>query len=180
MASINETLTRIDEAEDPLTGLSYLEEMRRETDLVERRLIEDARAQGTGWAQIAAALGLKSRQAAEQRWLRLCGEKTRDPIGVRTSRRYQQSVDTHAGPAIRELRAAVVVALREIDDDPAWDGIHSRAVLLRESLSAAVSAAPGALYALVRHAVEDLGVLDHTSESLDRLRDALDAATPRT
>lgn len=45
--------------------------------------MERARAAGMSWSQIAAALGLRSRQAAEQRYLRRTG---RDPDRARRRR----------------------------------------------------------------------------------------------
>jgi hypothetical protein len=58
---------------DQLLGvLGRIDELRAGLDRAERQLIGAAREQGASWRELAAALGLRSRQAAEQRWLRLC------------------------------------------------------------------------------------------------------------
>jgi hypothetical protein len=141
---------------DPLTALSQLRQVRRELDRRERRLIEDSRALGASWADIAVALGLRSRQAAEQRWLRLCGEATRDPSRARVARQNQRAVDASYGAPIARLRAAAQTAYRQIEDDSVWDQRHPRAVLIEMSLRSAVDAAPGALFELVTQAEADL------------------------
>ena len=68
-----------------LAALTDLASVRREMDEIERDLIQDARDSGASWARIATALGLASRQAAEQRMLRLQGESRRDPGWARWS-----------------------------------------------------------------------------------------------
>ena len=63
-------------ADDPGTGgqleaaLTLTARLRAEVDLTEARLVTTARAAGKTWAEIAAILGLRSRQAAEQRYQR--------------------------------------------------------------------------------------------------------------
>ncbi|GAA1768951.1 hypothetical protein [Luedemannella helvata] len=54
-----------------LSRLAALHEMRRLLDVWEPRLIAAARDAGVSWADIAPALGVASRQAAERRYLRL-------------------------------------------------------------------------------------------------------------
>jgi hypothetical protein len=150
--------------QDPLEGLARIEAARRELDETERALIEAARAQGHGWAAIAAALGLRSRQAAEQRWLRLSSPKKRDPAPERARRREQQSVDIAAGVEIARLRQAAIAAYRQVKGPE----------LLRQTLAAAIDAPPGALFELAAKAVDD----GRTDPRLQNLRDALRAAMP--
>jgi hypothetical protein len=140
-----------------LRALSVLGHVREDLDRLERNLIGAAREQRTGWPEIAAALGLASRQAAEQRWLRLRGGASRDPGRVRAARREQRSVDERQG--LSELRAAAAEAYRRIEADREWDGRHRRAGLVRSSLATALEAPPGALYALCRNVVDDLEVM---------------------
>ncbi|WP_344127299.1 hypothetical protein [Luedemannella flava] len=54
-----------------LAALAALHEVRALLDVWEPRLIGAARAAGVNWADIAPALGVASRQAAERRYLRL-------------------------------------------------------------------------------------------------------------
>lgn len=159
MERINELLTS-----DPLEGLAGIEAARREIDDAERELIEAARAQGHGWAAIATALGLRSRQAAEQRWLRLCAVEKRDPGPERLRRREQHSVDSLAGPEIARLRDAVIAAYRQVKGPE----------LLKQTLAAAIDAPPGALFELASKAVAD----GQDSRQMRALRAALEAAMP--
>jgi hypothetical protein len=50
-----------------LAALDAIPAQRRELDLREHQLISDARRAGATWQQIAARLGYKDRQAAQQR-----------------------------------------------------------------------------------------------------------------
>jgi hypothetical protein len=159
VGSINELLTG-----DPLDGLAGIGAARREVDGAERELIAAARAQGHGWAAIAAALGLRSRQAAEQRWLRLCSLDKRDPGPQRARRREQQSVDSVAGHQIVRLREAAIAAYRQVKGPD----------LLKQTLAAAIDAPPGALFELASKAVGD----GHDSPQLRALKDVLEAAMP--
>lgn len=159
MERINELLTG-----DPLEGLARIEAARREIDEAERELIEAARARGHGWAGIAAALGLRSRQAAEQRWLRLCALEKRDPVPERARRRAQHSVDSIAGAEIARLRQAVIAAYRQVEGPE----------LVKQTLAAAIEAPPGALFELAGKAVND-GV---DTRQMRALREALEAAMP--
>ena len=54
-----------------LAALALLREVRTHIAAWEPELIEAARAAGTSWADLAPALGVASRQAAERRYLRL-------------------------------------------------------------------------------------------------------------
>jgi hypothetical protein len=158
--AINELLTTI----EPLEGLARIEAARRAVDQVERELIEAARAQGHGWAAIAASLGLRSRQAAEQRWLRLSAVEKRDPGPERVRRREQQSVDERAGVAIARLRRAVIAAYRQVKGPE----------LVKQTLAAAIDAPPGALFELAAKAVSD----SQETTEMRALGEALRAAMP--
>ncbi|MFC8296926.1 hypothetical protein [Micromonospora orduensis] len=125
-------------ADVPATRASLDE---RELDLIDR-----ARHGGATWAQIAAALGLGSRQAAEQRRQRL--------VAARRSRR--QHLDLGLPAQIVALRTAVADLDRWIAADRRWDSRFLRAALVRSTVDAALDAPPGSLYALALHLVADL------------------------
>jgi hypothetical protein len=59
------------DATQVLSALMLLRELRDELSGWEPQLIEAARALGTSWADLAPALGVASRQAAEKRYLRV-------------------------------------------------------------------------------------------------------------
>ena len=145
--------------DDVLIALSNLKGVRVDLDRIERELISAAREHSIGWPELADALGLGSRQAAEQRWLRLKGVATRDPAPARRLRREQRIVDEGAGEELAELRRAAIKAYRQIEADHEWDHRHRRAALVRTSLAAAVSAAPSGLYALCDNASSDLDAM---------------------
>jgi hypothetical protein len=164
--------------------LAGLANLRSELDRLERDLIASARDHGASWSQIAAALGLRSRQAAEQRWLRLNANDGRSPAPARLERRRQRGVDELAGPAMLTLRSAVRVALRGIEADPGWDALDPRADLVRNTLDTAVQAPPGAMFSLVSQAMEDLDSFavrasgSAAGTALDNLRAAWTATHP--
>jgi hypothetical protein len=107
-------------------------------------LIDQARRRGMTWAEIAVALGLASRQAAEQRRRRLAA-------GAR-SRRQEQ--DSRYG--LSTLRAAVLALAAAIGADARWDGRFPRAALVRETVATAAEAGSGPLFALAAQAATDL------------------------
>jgi hypothetical protein len=170
--------------EGVLEALAALQTVRTDLDRIERELIASAREREVRWPDIAAALGLASRQAAEQRWLRLQGDTSRDPVRVRSSRREQRVVDSVHGAPVAELRRAARQAYRLIEADPGWDSRHSRAALARTSLQAAVAAPPSALYALCQNAIDDLDLIwaarlpAPLAAAVRRLRQAERAARP--
>jgi hypothetical protein len=175
------------DAGDPdriVAALGRLANLRLAIDDAERELIASARRSGVGWSQIASALGLRSRQAAEQRWLRLIDPSGRDPHQARSSPGSQRSVDETAGSAMVKLRAAAATALRRVAADPEWDACHPRAAMVRASLGAAVSATPGGLYALTENIIGDLDVIGVAGRptavvaALQRFREAFVAARP--
>ena len=72
----------------PLDALASLQSERRRLDEEELRLLAEARRAGLSWAAIAPALGVASRQAAEQRYLRLLSG---DPRPARELRKQEAS-----------------------------------------------------------------------------------------
>lgn len=56
---------------DALAAIEEVRERRQELDRLERDRIAKARTAGAPWGRIATALGVRSRQAAEQRYSRL-------------------------------------------------------------------------------------------------------------
>ncbi|WUJ70119.1 hypothetical protein OG809_34125 [Kribbella soli] len=68
-----ETADRLDDADasELVAALEALARLRGSLDQWEPMLIDVARASGLTWAQLAPALGVASRQAAERRYLRL-------------------------------------------------------------------------------------------------------------
>ncbi|MFR9777525.1 hypothetical protein ACL02O_15905 [Micromonospora sp. MS34] len=119
---------------------------RARLDERELELIDRARHGGATWAQIAAALGLGSRQAAEQRRQRLAA--------VRRSRRHER--DIAYSTRIAAIRGGVVELRRWIDADRRWDARFPRAALVRRTVEAALDADPGPLYGLAALLAADL------------------------
>ncbi|MFI5928583.1 hypothetical protein ACIA3K_21800 [Micromonospora sp. NPDC051543] len=137
----------------PLTGLAEVRAARTRLDEQEAELIDRARHDGATWAQIATALGLGSRQAAEQRRQRLAVAR----------RARRQDLDRCWSPQIVALRAAVAELGRWIATDRRWDSRFRRATLVRSTVDAALDADPGSLYALALHLRADL---DHAGDRL--------------
>lgn len=79
---------------EPLDALTALRALRDELDAWEPRLIELARADGASWAQLAPALGVGTRQAAERRYLRL---RPRGGDGLTREERVRAARDQRAG-----------------------------------------------------------------------------------
>jgi hypothetical protein len=167
-----------------LDSLRALSAERARLDEAELALIDRARQGGSTWSDIAEALGLASRQAAEQRRLRLFTRVVR-----------QQDLDVASPPEIVALRAAVVDLDRRIGADRGWDRRFRRAALARKTLGAAAGADPGALFSLASDALSDLapgparggspdaapgsGLPGLLRSAVDRLRAALETATPK-
>ncbi|GAB2590590.1 hypothetical protein Aab01nite_40190 [Paractinoplanes abujensis] len=144
---------------------------RARLDAEELELIDRARRDGATWGEIAAALGLGSRQAAEQRRLRLVAAVP--PVVVDA---YGKAFDT--------LRQAALELHRRVGADRRWDRRFTRAVLVRETLAAVPAAAGGALFALAEAVIADLAeaaapLPAPTRAAVDRLRAALEAASPQ-
>jgi hypothetical protein len=139
-----------------VAALRLIPTLREELDGVERAVIDAARRSGVSWTEIASALGLRSRQAAEQRRLRLGAGAGRDAAEARQRRRRQRSVDRVAGERAVALRAAVEDLVTVLDREvPAPAGPPTLG-LARRTLRIASEADPGAVVDLARLAVQDL------------------------
>jgi hypothetical protein len=86
---------------DPLAGLAALPDLRRRLDAAEHQLIASSRRRGLAWSRIAAALGLGSPQAAEQRYARLAASGLGLPSrrDVAAYRRVRRAGTAHQPPA---------------------------------------------------------------------------------
>lgn len=129
-----------------LVQLAEVGAARVRLDERELELIDRARHGGATWAQVAAALGLGSRQAAEQRRHRL--------VAARRSRR--QDLDLRYSGRVAAIRTAVSELQRWIAADQRWDVRFRRAALVRSTVEVALDADPGSLYALASHLAADL------------------------
>ncbi|GAA3438833.1 HSP18 transcriptional regulator [Kutzneria kofuensis] len=119
---------------DALAALTLLRHLREELAEWEPRLIASARAHGASWIQLAPALGVASRQAAERRYLRLrpdgTGEATTGEQRVRAER------DRRAGDrAVTKWARDNAIGLRQLaaqvsalDGDQNLDGDAQRHV----------------------------------------------------
>ena len=158
-----------------LSALRAVRDRRARLDADELDLIDRARRDGATWTEIAAALGLASRQAAEQRRLRLARS------AERASRSRREELDHGYGRNLAELRESAVELHRRIGADRRWPGRFTRAALVRDTLAAAPDAPPGALYDLVAEVLVDLGAPNlpaPLTAALDRLRETFRAASP--
>ncbi|GAA0567294.1 hypothetical protein GCM10010172_59120 [Paractinoplanes ferrugineus] len=152
-----------------LSELRTIRERRARLDAEELELIDRARRAGATWAELAAVLGLTSRQAAEQRRLRL----------VAAVRPVRRELDEAYGEKLAAVRAAAVELHRRIGADRRWDKRFVRAVLVRETLEAAPEAPGGGLFALVDAVLGDLAGVPlptPTRQAVERLRSATEAA----
>ncbi|MFC7535251.1 hypothetical protein [Actinoplanes sp. GCM10030250] len=131
---------------EELDQLAEIRAARSRLDEQELALIERARYAGATWSQVGAALGLASRQAAEQRRRRLAAA-----VEARC-----READRAWGPDIAAIRAAMSNLHRWILLDRHWDSRFPRAALTHVTVATALQAAPGALYALAQHALTDL------------------------
>jgi phosphoglycolate phosphatase-like HAD superfamily hydrolase len=157
-----------------LTALRAIPAERARLDARELALIDRSRREGATWAEVAEALGLGSRQAAEQRRLRLTSAV--HPVAA--------ELDLGLGAEVAVLRAATAELHRRVGADRRWDRRFTRAALVRQTLAAAPEAPVSALYALVAAAVADLSAAGAplpapTRAAVTRLRSALEAATPQ-
>jgi hypothetical protein len=158
-----------------LGDLRSIPARRARLDADELQLIDQARREGATWPEIAAALGLASRQAAEQRRLRLAR------AAESASRPLRLQLDEGYGHRVPRLRESAVDLHRKIGADRRWDRRFARAALVRETLEAAPDAPAGALFDLVGAALADLSgpVLPAPLKAaVDRLRDRLAEARP--
>lgn len=98
---------------DALAALTLLRHLREELADWEPRLIAAARAHGASWIQLAPALGVASRQAAERRYLRL----RPDGMGVATTgeQRVRAERDRRAGDrAVTQWARDNAIGLRQL------------------------------------------------------------------
>jgi hypothetical protein len=153
-------------AEAELGQLTEIGAARAGLDERELELIDRARQAGATWVQVAGALGLASRQAAEQRRQRL--------VAAARSRRHDQ--DLRYAHSIVILRAAVDDLHRGIAADRRWTGRFPRAALARATVQTALDAPPGGLYSLAAQAAADLSgapLPGHVRVAVTALRQAL-------
>ncbi|MFD0263977.1 hypothetical protein ACFVH7_37560 [Kitasatospora indigofera] len=121
-----------------LAALLLLRELRTELAGWEAGLVESARAAGATWADLARPMGVASRQAAENRYLRLRpGSGTPGPgdtgaervKAVRDRRAAERNVTTWARTNAADLRvlAAQITALPDLEPDarPAQAALHT-------------------------------------------------------
>ena len=119
--TIRAAATGSGDANQVLSALMLLRQLRDELSGWEPQLIEAARALGTSWADLAPALGVASRQAAERRYLRVrpgtpgsTGEqRVRD---TRDRRAAARTVTTWARANAADLRqlAGQITALTDL------------------------------------------------------------------
>lgn len=124
---------------------------RERLDDRELAVIDQARRDGATWTKVASALGLASRQAAEQRRHRLAAAVER------ASRSRRRELDSRYGDPIVMLRAAVSALCSAIRADGHWEARFVRAALVRDTLTMAAAADPGPLFALAAQVAADLG-----------------------
>ncbi|MBQ1026482.1 hypothetical protein [Micromonospora sp. C95] len=134
----------------PLDQLAGIPATRERLDDTELDLIDRARQAGATWTQVAEALGLGSRQAAEQRRQRLAA--------ARTARRAAS--DRRWPAEVAALRGLLSDLRRWIDNDRRWDTRFPRAALTRRTTALALEADPGGLYDLAARIRADLPVAD--------------------
>ncbi|MGW3230712.1 hypothetical protein [Kitasatospora sp. NPDC001095] len=166
--------------EQALAALLLLRELRTELADWEAPLVETARAAGATWADLARPMGVASRQAAENRYLRLAPPATGTPgttgakrvKAVRDRRAAERSVADWARANAADLRrlAAQVAALTDLAPAarPALDHLHTAlgAPDATELLTPLAAVRPhlGAHHSQIAHRLDDLA--QHT----DRLR----------
>ena len=179
---------RVVAGSDVLKALATIGGRRDELDRAEWLLVAAARRDGATWAEVAKTLGLRSRQAAEQRWLRLQGAvggsgaakastRLREPSQVRAFR------DPDPAPErddVVRLRRSVALLYDLLVQLPAGPGADPALRLARETLAVGGPAPAGALHDLARRAVDDLRGTPTATQgpeivrAASRVRDALD------
>jgi hypothetical protein len=102
------------DGQELLAALTALRELRDQLTDWEPRLIGAARARGVTWTEIAPALGLTSRQAAERRYLRLNPSSGDEPETTR-EQRVQAARDKRSGDrAVAGWARENAAALRQL------------------------------------------------------------------
>lgn len=159
-----------------LTALAVLRQLREHIAAWEPELIDAARARGASWAELAPALGVASRQAAERRALRLrpagdAAASTGDQRvqAERDKRAGQRAVNAWARENAADLRrlAGQVSALTDLPRDagPALDALraalgHDDAAALPGPLMESLPRVAPAHPALARE-IEAVGLSTH-------------------
>lgn len=120
LALVEDVLANADApADQVLAALEVLRHLREQLAAWEPELITAARAAGASWVELAPALGVASRQAAERRYLRLRPSNTGEPTGEarvraeRDRRAGDRAVATWArenSASLRELAGQVSAA----------------------------------------------------------------------
>jgi hypothetical protein len=142
---------------DVNTSLTLVGGLRRDLDRIEHRLIGLARGAGASWQEIADSLGLRSRQAAEQRYLRLDASAEPDLGAVRKRVARRREMDARADARAARLRAAAGALIDELEQAVRrTEGVDAVAALALNTLRIAVDSEAGALYDLVTQALDDL------------------------
>jgi len=130
LAAVTGVLRGLGDGQDPMELLDALVRLRNLRDQLtewEPRLIDAARAQGVSWTQLAPALGVASRQAAERRYLRL-NPNAADPT-MNGEQRVQAARDQRAGDrAVAEWARGNAADLRRLAGQvAALDGLDTAA-----------------------------------------------------
>ncbi|GIJ72278.1 type III effector protein [Virgisporangium ochraceum] len=164
---------------DVLAALVALRELRDRLDAYEPELIAAARAAGMSWADLAPALGVASRQAAERRYLRLRpGNRslTGDErvLAERDRRAADRAVTAWAranGADLRQL-AGQISALSDLGPDaqPSLDRLHAAlgdadATALPDLLAGTREHLPAALAERVRAIGEQIDAVRSNTQS---------------
>lgn len=158
-------ITSVLESDEPSraavnTSLTLVGGLRRDLNRLEHRLIGLARGGGAGWQEIAASLGLRSRQAAEQRYLRLDADAEPELAAVRKRMARRREMDARADPRAARLRTAAGALIDELEQAVRRaDGGNAVAALALSTVRIAVDSEAGALCDLVAQAVDDLNGL---------------------
>ena len=179
---------------DVLRALATIGGRRDELDRAEWLLVTAARRDGATWAEVAETLGLRSRQAAEQRWLRLQGAvggsgagptapRLREPRHVRAFRAPEPAPERDDVALLRRSVALLYDLLVQVPTGP---GADPTLRLARETLAVGGPAPAGALHDLARRAVDDLRGTPTATQgpeivrAANRVHDALDVRSTFT
>ena len=119
--------------EDLLAALALVDEAREQLDNFELRLIRQSRQREISWTDIAVPLGMRTRQSAESRAMRLeraaiTADGTRDVAQMRARRAADRDLEQWAVANEERLRAAAEAL---VDSFEAWTqaDIQSRVTL---------------------------------------------------
>ncbi|MDG4826679.1 hypothetical protein O7635_32930 [Asanoa sp. WMMD1127] len=168
--------------DDLLAALVALRRLRARLDGWERQLIAGARDAGASWAELAPALGVASRQAAERRFLRLAPGDDAEPSTrdqrvqvVRDRRAADRAVDDWArtqGADLRQL-AGLLSALEDLGPaaQPSLDNLY-RAIGTDDAAALVPLLAEAARHLPAGHALASrlAGVAAHADEIRESTR----------